>query len=200
MEKSGIAIQLYVKTNAKKIFANIAKRLKAAQSAAPKVLANEGQKFFVGSFERQGWRGASFRKWPDRKDTRNKRSLLVGRTRQLINSIRRSIRVANMKFIKWATDVPYASVHNDGYNGLVRVRSHDRGKFTNRKVGTGIHSIRTRKERSKRVRERTGNARVLNYTRKVRIPQRRFMGNSPILARILVKKYHEMFHQMLSKR
>lgn len=189
-----------MKTNAKKIFQNLAKKLKAAQAAAPKILANEGQKFFVGNFERQGWRGDIFQKWPSRKDKRNRRSLLVGRTRQLINSVRRSIREANQKRIRWATDVPYASIHNEGYNGLVRVRSHNRGVFTKSKAGTGVYNVRSRKERTKSVRTRTADRRVLNYTKRMRMPQRKFMGAGRILGKILLKKYADIFHSYLSKR
>jgi len=163
------------------------RQLSSVQSSLPRVIANEGTKFFVSNFQLEGFTNVGFDHWQPRKPTKkiNRKKILVrsGRLRRAVNN---SNTERNFKRVVWRIskgEVPYAAVHNEGANGIQRVKSHDRGKFKNEKVGTGVYSVKTKKERKKTVTTKVGSSRVLNFTRRMNIPKRKFMGQSEFLNR-----------------
>lgn len=130
---------------------------------------NEGQKVFSESFKNQAWEG---KRWQKRKDSKNTKPILVGRTRRLINSVRTSGRSATIAKIVWGTWVPYAKVHNEGFKGEVSVKAFKR-KSALGKLGAKYQ--------------------VKAHTRKANMPKRQFMGVGPTLRARLIKKTEQVF-------
>lgn len=154
----------------------------------PKVLMNEGERVFTESFRNQGWEG---KRWQKRKNSKNTRPILIGRTRKLINSVRTSGRSATMQRIVWGSYVPYAKVHNEGFNGVVHVRSHKRtGKAIKTKVrGSTVNGKGT----TKTLTLMGAKHQVKPYSYKMRMPKRQFMGVGPTLRARLIKKTEQVF-------
>lgn len=145
--------------------------------------------FFKARFREQGWRNVYLKGWKQRspKAKRNKgRAILIDSGR-----LRRSIRIAkiNAMEVTIGTDVPYARMHNEGFKGTVQVKAHTRGRFAKRKTGTGKFT-KTGKERMKTVTERTGDIPVRAHSRRINMPQRRFIGESKYLTRLIHHKIH----------
>ncbi len=118
--------------------------------------------FSKSRFVKQNWHDESPEPWKPRS-TRRRGSNLRQKGAILVDSgrLKRSIRLASVSQdrIIIATDVPYAQVHNDGLNGTVNVRSHSRHSRTGRTHTVKVHS------------------------RTVKLPQRRFLGESAELSR-----------------
>ena len=78
--------------------------------------------------------------------------------------LKRSIRITSVTktSVTIGTDVEYAKIHNDGFDGVQSVRAH------------------TRKTKNK-----TQNVRA--HTRKMKMPQRRFLGESAELERLITE-------------
>jgi phage gpG-like protein len=148
-------------------------RFKEVIHRLPVLVGNEVVNFALDNFKRQSWLGETMQPWPKRKDptkwgTKVKRP---GRALLVLNGrLRRSIRVIThtMDSVTVGSDVPYASVHNNGFRGNVHqvVNSYER-KMKIKTVG-GIKST---------TQFVTGHNRKINQ----RIPARRFLGNSPYL-------------------
>ena len=132
----------------------------------PPALLNEGQKVFTESFRNQGWEG---KRWKPRKNSKSTRPILIGRTRKLINSVRTSGRSASLTKLVWGTWVPYAKIHNEGFNGTVRVKAHSALSKLGAKYQVKAH-----------------NKRMI-------MPQRQFMGVGPTLRMRLIKKCEQIF-------
>jgi phage gpG-like protein len=126
---------------------------------------------FKGNFRRQGYYTAGgLKKWVPRK-TISKRS--VGRG-ILIKSgrLKRSLRPApRPRIARVVTDVPYAQVHNEGFEGSVMVSSHERRARPVRKKGKARAGVQR------------GSYKVSGHSRKMKMPARPFMQSDPVLAR-----------------
>ncbi len=98
-------------------FDQVIKKLEQAKSSLPKVLANDTKKFFLASWQKQGWDDGGVKAWAPRKYNKNKRAagraILVksGALRRAVNA---SLKSATFDSIKFVVDSPYAKVHNDG--------------------------------------------------------------------------------------
>lgn len=102
-------------------FDQVVARLKQAQVNLPWKLANIAQNYFAstfrtGSFDGRKWQEVQRRMKPAPPSDRqaNKRGILIGKTRNLMDSVRHSIREVSWERITLGTDVPYASTHNEG--------------------------------------------------------------------------------------
>lgn len=160
--------------------ANIKKVLITLPVKAGNVAVN----FSLENFRRQGFLGHTFQPWRSRKNptkwgqapVRNGRSLLV-----LTARLRRSVRITRTGSdgVLVGSDVPYASVHNDGMRmgQIQQVKAHTRSISTVAKVT----SIKSRRTTSKRVHAQS--VQVSAHTRKVNqnIPARPFLKESPYL-------------------
>lgn len=154
-------------------------------------MATVAQNFFVGSFQRQGWYdGLTLKRWTPRKGEkwRRKKKGRRGNRAILIKTgrLRRSIKIRSARFQKIiiATDVAYAAAHNYGYKGAVSVRSHTRRQY--RRVREE-YTTKTGKQRTRRKKVVNSSHTVRQHTRKMNLPQRQFMGHSPMLDRKLNK-------------
>jgi phage gpG-like protein len=133
-------------------------------------------------FRDQAWLDETKHKWKPRKNKRPGRrsqTLLVdtGRLKRSIRKIK-----ATPEQVIIGTDVPYAEIHNEGgeINKTVNVKSHAI-KSHRRKAYT-----RNRSGRAERIKAQTIKAHTVKaHARKMnlKIPSRRFMGNSYTLAR-----------------
>ncbi len=144
-----------------KSFAAIVDDVTRAIDALPARVATCAVNFSKQRFVEQNWHDTTPEPWKPRSGKRR-----GGEKRQngaiLVDSgrLKRSIRVisADANRVIIGTDVPYAEIHNEGLDGQVNVRQHTR---------------RSRKGRLYTVRA---------HTRRVHMPQRRFLGESHELA------------------
>lgn len=85
----------------------------------PVKVANDAQKFFVASWQRQGWDDTGVVKWmPRKKETKRTqgKAILVG-TGKLRRAVNNSIRETTFDKVRLVIDgdtIPYAAVHNEG--------------------------------------------------------------------------------------
>ncbi len=166
-------------------FDKVLNNMERLKKTLPVLLANQAQNFFVDSWRKQGWDDGSVQKWQPRKVTNKKnqgRSLLV-KSGALRRAASQSIRSQTFSLIRLTVALPYAAVHNDGYNGPVK--GYTRAKFTKSTTSQFIGLRRTKsgklKENIRRttVFTKTGDVQVKAHT--MRMPQRRFMGDSKTL-------------------
>ena len=166
-------------------------RFRKVREGLPLQMAAVAQNFFVGSFQRQGWYdGLTLKRWTPRKGEkwRRKKKGRRGNRAILIKTgrLRRSIKIRSARFQKIiiATDVAYAAAHNYGYKGTVSVRSHTRRQY--RRVREE-YTTKTGKQRTRRKKVVNSSHTVRQHNRKMNLPQRQFMGHSPMLDRKLNK-------------
>ena len=114
------------------------------------------------AFVQQGWTDRTLEPWTPRQSEDAKsqgRAILV-----LTGRLRSSIRVVSTTHdsVTIGTNVPYAKVHNEGFEGAVNISGHVRIKpITGQK---GSFTVKQTK--------------VAAHTKNMRITQRRFLGNS----------------------
>ena len=154
---------------------------------APGMLGNMAVNFFLDRFRYQNWLGATTEPWRQRRRNKGRnagRAILIQSAR-----LRRSIRLTKVSGLTAhiGSDVPYARVHNEGFRGTVSVKAHSRNRYGKEKIGTGKFN-KSGSERMKTVQRITGTGQVKAHTRKVNIPRRQFMGNSPVLNKQLQRK------------
>ena len=135
----------------------------------------EALHFIDDNFKMQGFQGATFQEWPLRvaKQKGPKRAILIQ-----TGTLRRSFRQQNgAQGTTISTDVPYAQVHNDG--GTIHMPS--RGTILNfaGKKGGKLRLAKVRTEAQQRSIKEIRRANVPAYD--IKMPQRRFIGNSPVL-------------------
>lgn len=131
----------------------------------PQQIGTLAVNFSKQRFVSQNWHDKTAEPWQRR--TRKRRG---GEKRQkgavLVDSgrLKRSIRITSVTktSVTIGTDVEYAKIHNDGFDGVQSVRAH------------------TRKTKNK-----TQNVRA--HTRKMKMPQRRFFGESAELERLITE-------------
>jgi phage gpG-like protein len=141
---------------------------------------------FVNSWRVQGWVDNGLHPWLEvqrrkpgtaaynsaRKSART-RAILVQS-----GALRRGFytRIKRLDIIQIANSLPYAKVHNEGFEGTVSVKGHDRWmKSKGDYAGTGVYSVKTRKEKRVQLQYKQS---IKGHSRKMNIPQRQFMGHS----------------------
>lgn len=166
-------------------------RFRKVREELPLQMATVAQNFFVGSFQRQGWYdGLTLKRWQPRKGEKWRRKKKGRRGNRAIlvktGRLRRSIKIRSARFQKIviATDVDYAAAHNYGYKGTVSVRSHTRRRYGREKEE---YTTKTGKQRTRTNKVVKSSYIVRQHTRKMSLPQRQFMGDSPMLDRKLNK-------------
>ncbi len=144
----------------------------------PSRAGNMSLRFINGNFKAQGWQGSSFQKW--KKNARNGTILVKSGRLRRGTTFTTTPGIAHV-----VNNVPYAGVHNRGFNGTVQVKSHKRRIYEANKVATG-RLTKTGKAQMKTVHSLKGSAQVKAHTRKMKIPKRQFMPenmtDSPVLA------------------
>ena len=165
-------------------------------------LESSATNHFLRSWRLKGWVDSGLEQWKEvkrrqpgtkaynsAKKSARTRSILVQSGR-----LRRSFytRIKRMDIIQIANSAPYAQVHNEGARGFAYVRPHQRWVKSGVYAGTGVFSVKTRKERRVQL---EAKQQVKGYSRRVNIPQRQFMGHSAQLQkeqiRIITKWINE---------
>ncbi len=170
------------KNNITSLIGDQNRRMQLAIAVLPTRLGNEAVRWSKERFRQQGWKGNSNQPWKKRKgNTDPSRATLVKS-----GALKRSVRMIGVtKYTSIiGTDSPCARAHNEGAQGTVRVRAHDRRTYSR---GTEKNKGRN----TPMTRRQPGTTTVKAHTRKVNIPQRRFLGESPDLTRRLKKEVHE---------
>jgi phage gpG-like protein len=86
----------------------------------PKLISNDGQRYFLKNFDKEQWQGQH---WTTRRDHTNRRKLLVktGALRRAVSNARREARFDRIRFevfVQSKKGFNYAQVHNEG--GVIR--------------------------------------------------------------------------------
>ena len=177
-------------------FAEVKRKIELTKKQLPVILAKETEKEFVENFKRQGFFGDKWadvnRRDPDKDEYKypSKRGLsrrtkpILTMTGRLRRAVGMSVRTQTFELIKMVVDIPYANAHNDGVDDTQSVKSHTRTlKIDEFEImGTGIFSVKTKKERTKRV-QLVEDIVVEGYSRKMTIKKRQFMGDHPELTK-----------------
>lgn len=180
-------------------FRRVVQNVEKLKKTLPNLLANQAQTFFVQSFKKQGWDDNGVKAWAKRQDTGKKsqgRSILV-KSGKLRRAVGQSIRVKSFDKIQLVVALPYAAVHNEGYNGMRA--AHSRAMFTKSSTREFIGLKRNKKGQLKEAHKRTtiytrtGEAQVKAHMFK--IPKRQFMGDSATLRQMQRK----LIDQQISK-
>jgi phage gpG-like protein len=166
-----------------KDFNNKLNGLQKVLKSLPRKVGAQAVVFFKSRFREQAWADNATEPWKKRKPGAKRntgRAILIASGR-----LRRSIRViaSTPSSVTIGTDVPYARAHNEGFRGTVQVPEHTRNRYRKVKYGTGIFSIKTRRERQRTVKEvvEGGEIKVKAHPKRMNLPRRQFMGNSAVL-------------------
>lgn len=164
------------------------KRLRKVLPTLPVIVGNEVVNFAKDRFRFGNWRGNSIVPWKKRasKAKRNKgRALLIQSGR-----LKRSIRVTqrNSTMVAIGTNVPYAKIHNEG--GIIKQPARSETFKRNRYVKAGM--------KGKFKKGKTAGQGFSFKERRINMPQRQFLGNSPWLTKLLDVKITKAIMKGLS--
>ncbi|MGQ0740204.1 MAG: phage virion morphogenesis protein [Bacteroidota bacterium] len=151
-------------------------KLQKAVRDLPAILVTEAVAWTKDNFTRQGWPGNSFQRWKARSPgtKRNRGRAILIDTGYLKRSIRKI--ATGPLSATFGTDAPYARAHNSGFRGTVNVKAHRRVK-----MGMTVRGM----QKQKTV---VGSGTVKAHQKRMNLPQRRFIGYSPVLQSILRRK------------
>ena len=105
------------------------RKLNSVKSSLPNVIANEGTRFFISSFDNEGFTDGTLKKWetpqrkiqgtkafkyPKKKDLGRRTRKTLVKTGTLKRAVNNSVTQKSFKKIVWRVDLPYAYVHNNG--------------------------------------------------------------------------------------
>lgn len=149
----------------------------------PQQLGTLAVNFAKQRFADQAWQNTSTEPWTKRKHLRR-----GGEARQrgavLVDSgrLKRSICIVAVTptSVTIGTDVPYAQIHNDGFEGDVNVKAYTQ-QVKGHKRKQKVKSKKGKK--TKIVNVRPHSRHVKAHTRSVNMPRRRFLGESAELER-----------------
>jgi phage gpG-like protein len=143
-------------------------------------------RFIDRNFRDQGYHGTTFQSWKPLKKRQGTILVITGRLRRG-NYFETSPGIAHIK-----NDVPYASAHNNGFNGIVQIKSYQRRSLSGKKMGTGRIRASSGKAETRTIHGISGTVNVKSHARKMNIPQRKFFptswDDSPVLANELINE------------
>lgn len=181
---------------------DFAKHLKEIHRARPRMVAIEAKNFFKDGFRKGGFTDKSFEAWPQRDSPLGGKKILIGKgnTENLMQSIRTFER--NKNRVRTGTDVVYADIHNKGgkitvtpamkkfwwakyYEFAGKIKTTKTGKMSQAKANLVINKKA----------EFCRNMALMKVGSKIKIPQRRFIGES----QTLLKQFEEWFAAEIDK-
>lgn len=158
---------------------NIIQKLKEFVASYPTLVGNEAINFYKSNFDKEGWQGESFEKWPAReRETRlsTGKPILVS-TGTLKRSIQIKSTTKDEVVVGTAGQVPYARIHNEGGQITQAARSE-----------TFVRNRYKKKPMKAKFRKGTSPGKGFTFgERTINIPKRQFMGDSPVLREQLKK-------------
>ena len=131
-----------------------------------------------------GWKSSR------RKSQRGSLLLVTGKLRRSLKSQVTSSGVA------FSSAMPYASMHNEGFDGQITVPQHTRKETTAIRLVKGKRGL-------KRKRVKVRSHKVRSFKRRLRMPQRRFVGNHPKVEELIqriVTKHVDLWREELNAR
>lgn len=151
------------------------------------IMGNDALNHFEASFRNQGFTDESLVKWKPRKRTERSRGgfrAILTKTGRLRRSLRR-FKIGQYA-IRIATNVPYATIHNEG--GVIEKEA--RKGVTNLKI--------SRDGRSRFASKKKANFQVDSVFKEhnIKMPKRQFVGYSGKLNRSLIKKFNDKIHSI----
>ena len=173
-----------------KIDEAIAARLDEAIDDCVNLAGDLAGQYFQEAFTKKAFDGNP---WPDNKDPRRRGSELID-----TGNLRRSMQVerkGNTVTISCGNQkVDYAQVHNEGFDGEVTVSAHKRV----------IKLKPTKKDISEEGEKKDdSNANIIRdvkeHTRRMRIPQRQFLGDAKELEQLLHDELEAYVNEQLNK-
>jgi len=176
-------------------FGRVLRNVEALKKTLPVVLANQAQNFFVDSFKKAGWDDGTVTKWPARsiENKKNKGRALLVKSGKLRRAVGNSIRLKTFDKVLLTVPLPYAAVHNDGYNGIVK--SYTRARFTK---STTSEFIGLRKNKDGKLKQNVRRTSIYIQTGEVSVkahnmnmPQRKFIGDSATLRKMQVTEINK---------
>lgn len=141
----------------------------------------EALRFIDDNFRSESFRGTTIEKWPDRQKKQK------GASRKLLvqtGTLRRSFKQTNgIDTTTISTDIPYARVHNEGLTVAIPTR----GVILNfkHKKGGKLKLAPVRNEMQQRKIKEIRRATIEGHN--ISMPKRQFMGESPILDKMVRK-------------
>jgi len=154
----------------------------------PQQIGTLAVNFSKQRFVEQNWHDTAPEPWTPRRHLRR-----GGKRRQngaiLVDSgrLKRSIRIVAVTptSVTIGTDVPYAQIHNDGFNGSQSVRAHtQRVKEHQRKQKV---KGKKGKWKTKKVTVKAHTRNIKAHTRNMKMPRRRFLGSSAELEKQIME-------------
>lgn len=160
----------------------VAEKVAAVKNVAMRVMPIKAgalaKSQFQDNFRQSGFLNNGLQAWPPAQRQSGKgtnasyKTLLSGRN-HLFSSIKYTTGEGRVVI---ENAVPYAIVHNEGYNGVQYVKPHKSGRLA-------AMSLQRRKNL------RVGGGNVKGFSRKVQIPKRQFMGESAELTKKIEDKF-----------
>jgi phage gpG-like protein len=145
----------------------------------------ETLRFIDDNFRMQGWQGATFEPWAPIK----RAGTILVRTGALRRGINADGRGNGEVY--FYNNMPYAKVHNEGFNGVVNVRSYSKKNYYNAKSSSLTRFTPSGKHRTENIRNMTGESAIAGHVRKMDIIQRQFAphegSESPVLNDAIIK-------------
>jgi len=130
--------------------------------------------------------------WKSSRKRAQRGSLLL-----VTGKLRRSLKGQVMPSgVSFTSAMPYASLHNEGFNGEVTVSQHTRKETTAIRLVKGKRGL-------KRKRVKVRSHKVRSFKRRLRMPQRRFVGNHPKVEELIqriVTKHIDLWREELNAR
>jgi phage gpG-like protein len=148
----------------------IERKYKNLKRRLPRVIGQIAVNFSKDNFRRQGFLdGGRVQKWKKRKNNKGKegRNILTGKSSRLKRSVQ-VIRTSSKEIVIGTPDVVYGQIHNEG--GLLK-KSKAALETKHKASGNKLY---------KRIAEAAAV--------ETRMPERRFMGNSTDLQKLMIEK------------
>lgn len=171
-------------------FDQMLKKMDALKRDLPPVIGNMGLRFFVGNFQKEGWTGETFTHWQPRKDKKNTRKLLVGKSGgtkaashiHLRSAVNNSlVRAVWNEILFDVKGVPYARIHNEG--GTIHKYAQS-GKLNFKITKSG-------KSRFAKLKNANFQQNVTFGEHDIKMPKRKYIGNSATLIRQIHNRINE---------
>lgn len=166
-------------------FTRIVEKLGRLWPTLPAIAATVAVNFSKQRFVQQNWVGNTTVPWKQRQAaTRLKsrgRAILV-KTARLKRDVKKIYANASRALVGTTRlTVPYAKAHNEGFKGTVTVKKHTRRRFKRVREQYTDRKGKQRNRTSKQVDAGKGLITVGTHTKKINLPQRKYLGASPVM-------------------
>ncbi len=182
-------------------FIIIIEKLAQLYPKLPNMAATIAVNFAKERFVMQNWVDRTRQPWVKRKeskyDKRKGRAILVDKA--ILKRDIHKIEVSATRAVIGTTRLTagYAKAHNEGFEGTVTVKQHSRRRYKKVKEKYTTKKGNARTRTSKQVDTDKATISVQTHTRKMKIPERRFLGASAVLDRRIERYITNQFIQVL---